>query len=328
MKKKRKLTFVTAFSLILLLIISGCSNNNQNKNEQADAEDDYPNEPITIYIPFSSGGVVDLSTRALAEGLEDELGVNIDIVERSGSGGIVAMKEISEENPDGYTLSAAQSFSQKYFEDVGYDVDDFTYISTTAYAHLPLVVNADSDWEDIDDLIDYGKENPGKIKWGTGSTMDEGVLSVMEFFESVGVEAEHVPFEGGNEVLQAILSGDIDTGITADYKSPYESGEIELLAEASGNENSDFPDVKTFEELGYSEGDPLMYYGIVGPDGMADETKETLDNAIQKVVESEDFEEQLESMGIKADYSNSEEYEKIKLEEDDRLGEAVDRILE
>src|SRR5699024_12263399 len=100
MKKKRILTFVTAFSLILLLIISGCSNNNQNKNEQADAEDDYPNEPITIYIPFSSGGVVDLSTRALAEGPEDELGVKMDMVERRGRGGSVAMREIGAEKPE------------------------------------------------------------------------------------------------------------------------------------------------------------------------------------------------------------------------------------
>lgn len=325
---KGKTLILTFFILTSIFIIIGCSNSEVNKDNTDLSEENYPSKTITIYTPFSAGGVVDLSTRALAEGLEEELGVNFNIVERSGSGGIIAMKEISGQEPDGYTLSAAQSFSQKYFEEVGYDVDDFTYISTTAYAQLPLVVRSDSEWDTIDDFIEYGKNNPGEIRWGSGSTMDEGVLSVMEFLKSAGIEAEHVPYEGGNDVLQAILSGDIQAGITADYKSPYEAGEIKLLAEASGKGNPDFPDVKTFTELGYAEGGPLMYYGIVGPKGIPEEKVNILEEAMEKVVQSDEFKERMENMGIRADYLNSEEYETVKQEEDERLGKAVDRILE
>src|SRR5699024_6158916 len=115
------------------------------------------------------------------------------------------MTEITNQEPDGYTLSAASDISHMHFEDVDYDIDSFTFVSSMAYAHHPLMVRADSEWESVDDLLNYAEENPGKLKWGSGGIVNPVVLVGRELFAENDVEAKQVPYDGGAEVLSGVL---------------------------------------------------------------------------------------------------------------------------
>ncbi|MCG5103230.1 Bug family tripartite tricarboxylate transporter substrate binding protein [Oceanobacillus alkalisoli] len=324
MKKKYGRLLLIGFCLLFtIFIMAGCS----GTNSEAEAHDDFPNKTINIYSPYSPGGYVDIITRQLADQLEDELGVTVNVSDRSGGGGIVAMTEISNQDSDGYTLSAATDISHMHFENVDYEIDDFTYVASMAYAHHPVIVRSDSEWESMDDLLEYAKENPGSLKWGSGGIVNPVVLAARELFDTSGVETEQVPYNGGSEVLSALLGGDIDVGVIADFKSSLESGSIKLLAESSLEANPSYPDVKTLEELGLTGEGPPTVYGIVGPKDIPDEVVEAIDAAMEKVINSDEYKNAMDKLGVQAFYRGSEDYEKLMFEEDERLGEVVPKYL-
>ncbi|WP_339235934.1 tripartite tricarboxylate transporter substrate binding protein [Oceanobacillus sp. FSL W7-1281] len=320
-----RLMLIGACSLFAIFLMAGCSS---DQSAGSASHDDFPNKTINIYSPYSPGGYVDIITRQLADQLEDELGVNINVSDHSGGGGIVAMTDILNQEPDGYTLSAASDISHMHFEDVGYEIEDFTFVSSMAYAHHPLIVRSDSEWDDLDDLLEYAEENPGSIRWGSGGIVNPVVLAGRELFDKSGVEAVQVPYDGGAEVLSALLGGDIDLGIIADFKSPYESGDIKLLAESSREADPNFPEVETLAELGYSDQGPLTTYGLIGPGDMPDEVVEVLEDAIGEVVNSDEFKEAMEQLGVEDYYRGSEDYQQLMIEEDQRLEEVVPQYVE
>ncbi|WP_159439921.1 Bug family tripartite tricarboxylate transporter substrate binding protein [Bacillus sinesaloumensis] len=309
-------------SLFTIFMLAACSAAN------SEAQEDFPNNTINIYSPYSPGGYVDIITRQLADQLEDELGVNVNVSDRSGGGGIVAMTEISKQKPDGYTLSAATDISHMHFENVDYGIDDFTFVSSMAYAHHPVIVRSDSEWDSIDDLLKYAEENPGSLKWGSGGIVNPVVLAARELFATSGVETEQVPYNGGAEVLSALLGGDIDVGIIADFKSSLESGAIKLLAESSLEANPSYPDVKTLHELGLTGEGPPTVYGIVGPKDIPDEIVEVLNSAMEKVINSDEYKNAMEKLGVQPFYRTPEEYKNLMIEEDKRLGEVVPKYLD
>lgn len=320
--------FVGVMFLIVVLLMASCSDSNNTEETEVEADEDFPEKTINIYSPYSPGGYADIITRAVAEGLEDELGVNVNVSDESGGGGIVAMTDIVNQEPDGYTLSAATDISHMHFEDVDYEVDDFTYIATTAYAHHPVMVREDSDWDDMDDLLEYAKDNPGSLKWGSGGIVNPVVLAGRELFAEQDIEAEQVPYDGGSEVLSALLSGDIDVGIIADFKSALDAGDIKLLAESSQEEDPNYPEVKTLSEEGYIDEGPPTVYGLVGPKDIPDNVVELINEKVNEILESEDFEKQMDDIGVEAYPKSPEEYQEIIFEEDKRLAEVVPKYSE
>src|SRR5699024_8578893 len=199
---------------------------------------------------------------------------------------------------------------------------------TMAYAHHPVMVREDSEWEDIDDMLEYAKENPGSLKWGSGGIVNPIVLAGREMFQDNNIDAKQVPYDGGAEVIEALLADDIDMGIVADFKSSLDAGDIKLLAEATDEADPNYPDVKTLEEEGLIEEGPPYSYGIVGPDEIPTKTLDKLNEAIETVINSEEYKEQLDEIGVEPFYKDSEEYEEIMVEEDKRLEQVVPEYSE
>ncbi|WP_158734793.1 tripartite tricarboxylate transporter substrate binding protein [Alteribacillus sp. YIM 98480] len=282
---------------------TNASEGDQESNENSS----YPEKPITIYSLFGSGGAVDQSVRLLADELETILDTEVNIEILEGAGGSVAITQLSNEEPDGYTLSAFANtpFLATQTEDLEYKVDDFTFVSSYVYAYHPLMVSSDSQWENIDELIEWAKDNPGKLTWSGGSPQSPTTITTQIMFDEAGVEAEYVPYDGGNEAMTALMGGHLDAAIAADYAGPLEAGDVRLLAEASGESDPDM-DIPTYGELGYSEGF-LQQYGIVAPEGLPSEITQTLNDAIAEAVQQDDYVEAIENMELEPLHIGSEE---------------------
>jgi tripartite-type tricarboxylate transporter receptor subunit TctC len=225
----------------------------------AQAQANYPDRPIRIILPFGPGGVADVSTRLVAARLSERIGQNFFIDNRPGAGGIAAAKGALNFPADGYTMFLAgntAAVSQSLFASLPYDIArDFTPVSLLAQFDMLLAAKTDTPFDTVQKLVAFGKENPGKLNFGTiavGSTQN---LSAELFKIVTGVKAAVVTFRTTPELMNAIDRGDVDVGF--DYYAafiPMVAGkQIKIIATSGDKRSPLFPGVSTVKDSGYPD---------------------------------------------------------------------------
>ena len=174
---------------------------------------DYPTRPIRIIVPTPAGGPVDVMARVLANALPPVLGQNVFIENKPGAGNTIGSRAAASADPDGYTLmvSAASGLimSPMIHKNAGYDASSFAAIALVAETPQVLVVNAQTPFKSIADLVAYAKANPGKLNYSTGGVGTLPHLNA-ELFKSVsGTNILHVPYKGGGPALTAVVAGEV-----------------------------------------------------------------------------------------------------------------------
>ncbi len=241
------------------------------------AQERYPARPVTIVVPFAAGGGGDAAIRFIADQVQKTRGATVVVENRPGGGATIGSSFVARSAPDGYTLglvSTSPFTVTPYFQKVPYDpIKDFTFIAQFTVNTAPVYVAADSRFKTIQELIDYGRANPGKLRWATAAPRGTNHIAMEAALRKLGVRATFVPFGGGSEAMAALLGGNIEFGIGTDFGPPFANKQIRLLAESGPVKIPGQPEVPTFGELGF----PLIlpiFLGIGGPAGMpADATK-------------------------------------------------------
>jgi tripartite-type tricarboxylate transporter receptor subunit TctC len=174
---------------------------------------DYPTRPIRIIVPTPAGGPVDVMARVLANALPPVLGQNVFIENKPGAGNTIGSRAAASADPDGYTLmvSAASGLimSPMIHKNAGYDASSFASIALVAETPQVLVVNAQTPFKAIADLVAYAKAHPGKLNYSTGGVGTLPHLNA-ELFKSVsGTNILHVPYKGGGPALTAVVAGEV-----------------------------------------------------------------------------------------------------------------------
>jgi tripartite-type tricarboxylate transporter receptor subunit TctC len=225
----------------------------------AQAQANYPDRPVRIILPYGPGGVADVSTRLVAAKLSERMGQNFFIDNRPGAGGIVAAKGALSFPADGYTLYLAgngAAISESLFASLPFDINrDFTAVSLLAQFDMLLATKPDTQFDTVQKLVAYGKQNPGKLNFGTiavGSTQN---LSAELFKMVTGVNAAVVTFRTTPELMTAIARGDVDVGF--DYYaafSPMVAGkQIKIIATSGDKPSPLFTGVPTVKDSGYPD---------------------------------------------------------------------------
>ena len=205
---------------------------------------DYPTRPIRIIAPTPAGGPVDVMARVLANALPPVLGQNVFIENKPG-------------DPDGYTLmvSAASGLimSPMIHKNAGYDASNFASIALVAETPQVLVVNAQTPFKSVADLVAYAKANPGKLNYSTGGVGTLPHLNA-ELFKSVsGTNILHVPYKGGGPALTAVVAGEVQ--MTFDTVSTslqlIQDGKLRALAIVGPKRAPEVSDVPAMPEIGF-----------------------------------------------------------------------------
>ena len=272
----------------------------------------YPEKPVTVYVAFTPGGSMDLTTRALCAAAEKFLGQQIIIENKPGGGGTVAPTLVSTARPDGYLLCAATStgiIRAPHFQSVSFKpLASFTPIVAFASPQNATCVRKDSPFKTHGDLIEYAKKNPGKVKYssaGVGTAMHHA----MEYVKlKEKVEIVHVPYTGSREALVALLGGHVDVCSSGPEHAPYvRSGEIRALAYHQSTRNPKNPDVPTLKELGYDFVNETVF-SILGPAGMPDAVVKKLEDAFRKAKETPEFKRVLDNLDMIPVFMGHREY--------------------
>ena len=219
----------------------------------------YPNKPLRIVVPFSAGGVADLTARVVGQKMSEGLGQPVIIENRPGAGGIVAAELVAKSSPDGYTLllmSNANAVSAGLFKSLPFDpVNDFQPISLMGTFDLVIVTSAESRFKTLQDLLEWARANPGKLNIGSINIGSTQHLTAELFKSAAGLDAVVIPFNGTPAVTSALRGGQIDVAVEvlSPMLSQIKGGTLRALAVTGAKRNLALPQVPTAQEGGVSK---------------------------------------------------------------------------
>jgi len=274
----------------------------------------YPNKPITVYCGFAPGATTDLTTRALAAGMEKHLGVPVIVENKPGAGATVAPALLAKQKPDGYTLTVTTSgalIKLPHLYKLGYDpLKDFTYLVYYSRYIGGLCVNGDSPFKTIHEFIAYAKEHPG-LSYGSSGTYTQQQMSVEFLAKCKGLTFKHVSTKGGQEFNTLLLGRHTDFVAGSGSHIPYvKQGVFRMLLVFNQDERDpNYPDIPTLKELGCEDCAP-GYYVVLGPKGMPPAISKMLVDTFKKVTEGPDFQKVLANHNVPYDFKGQAKLEK------------------
>jgi len=291
---------------------------------------DYPERPITLIVPWSAGGGTDATGRIIASMLEEKLGEPVNVVNRTGGGGIVGHTAIKEAEPDGYTLGIITTEVSMYepvgSADIAYD--DYTLVGLYNADPSAIFVRAESDYETVQDLAAALKEDPSALQASGANFGGLNHLSWVSLIDGIGADAEQaawIPTDGAAPSLQLLASGAIDAAVSQfpEAQALIEAGEIRPLAYLGPERNAAYPDVPTANEalgIDFAIGG---WRGLGAPKGIPDEATETLLSALEEIVASEAFREQMGKLNYGVVWQGGPDFEAYLAQRGEAFGKAI-----
>jgi tripartite-type tricarboxylate transporter receptor subunit TctC len=295
------------------------------------AQGAFPNKPLKIVVPFGAGGVADLTARTVAQKLGENLGQSIVIENKPGAGGVVATDSVTKSAPDGYTLllmSNATAVSAGLFKTLPYDAEkDLTPLSILGTFDIAIVVNNDSKFSTLGDLLSFAKANPGKLNIGSinvGSTQN---LAAELFKSTAGIDAQVVPFNGTPAVLTALRGGQIDVGveILAPVLPQIKGQALRALAVTGDKRALALPQVPTAKEAGVRNLYAASWNALAAPSKTPKDVVQKLNQEIQNALNHPDVRKKLQDMNVEPQPSSLQQAADLLSSETKRWGEVIQR---
>ena len=257
------------------------------------AAQDYPSRPIRVIAVTSPGGTSDIFMRALADELHKSFGQPVVIENRPGGSFNIGARACAEAPPDGYTICIMPgepiSFSKFLFKSLAYDPAAFEPITQLFTIVQALVVSKQLNVRTLPQLVALSKAKPGTLSYSTGS-VPFGV-----FFEAIktetGADIIRVPFRGGGEAVNALLSGATPVGFygLANMRGQMDAGLVVGLMVDSVKRSPLYPDIPTFPEAIGKPFNARSYFGLVAPPGTPKPIAVKLQAAIARIAARPDF---------------------------------------
>jgi tripartite-type tricarboxylate transporter receptor subunit TctC len=261
----------------------------------------YPDQPVTLVVPWPPGGGSDILMRMLADEASGRLGQPVVVVNKPGAGGSIGLREVADSPPDGYTISmiATGFISQQYGNPNAPELGDYDIIAYVGTDPAALSANIDTGWQSLEDFIAAAKAAPGSIRNGNDQPGGSSYLAIALMENALGVQVTRVPYAGYAPTLQALLSGEVQTATVSvpDMADPHKEGRLRILAVAGDDRHRMAPDVPTFNELGF----PLVtgtMRAIVAPKGLDPAVLAALEEAIVGALDDPAFRQKTDAAGF------------------------------
>ena len=290
---------------------------------------EYPKRPITMICPWGAGGGTDAVSRILATLLKTELGVPVNVVNRTGGGGAIGHTAMATARPDGYTIGLAtvEITMIHWMGLTRVTYKDITPVCMVNSDPAGINVRADAPWKTYKDLEKYVRENPGKLK--SSGTGPGGIwhLAMAGWLKAIGMAPtaiKWIPSKGAAPALQDLMAGGIDMSTCSlpEAATLIDVGRIRPLAIMAEKRDPLFPHVPTLKDKGvnWSCG---AWRGVVGPKGTSPQIVAVLERAIKKIVDSQEFKKFMKNRGYGIYWMDSESLARTLAEADEANGQIM-----
>ncbi|WP_174804473.1 Bug family tripartite tricarboxylate transporter substrate binding protein [Martelella limonii] len=273
---------------------------------------EYPERDVRMVVPWGAGGGTDGIVRKVTTLAEDNLDGTIYVENIEGGNSATGVGQVMSARPDGYTLGALTYDSIVTVPWQGmlpsYQMDKLDLIARITSEADAIIVDADSDYQSLDDLIEAAKADPGNVRVGVQNLGGRVHLTLLQLQQLTGAEFRIVSYPGGAAPQkEALLSGEVDVVLTSlgDFANLIEDGTARGIVEFSDAKNPTY-DVPTAEEAGV---DLLngSFIVLVAPAGTPEDVVAKIEAAYQEAYESAEFQDWLATIGVTPNWLAGEE---------------------
>ncbi|HWL28726.1 MAG TPA: tripartite tricarboxylate transporter substrate binding protein [Burkholderiaceae bacterium] len=274
----------------------------------------WPTKPVHIIVGWSAGGATDVIARYIAQKLSERLGQQFIVETKPGAGGNIGAEYVARAPADGHTLiflTSAHAINATLYRNLPFDpMISFTPLAMVGNMTQLLVVNPRLPYQSVQELIADAKQNPGKLKFASAGSGSSSHLAVEQLSAKAGIEVLHVPYKGTSQYISDLVSGRVDFAIdSATALLPLtRSKELRALAVSSYERSSTLPEIPTIAESGVPGYGVNLWFGYLGPAGMAPSLVDTINREIRDTVSEQSVVDKLKGFGltVSADFSPSQ----------------------
>lgn len=294
------------FAIALLAAAVACS---------AARAQDYPSQTIKLIVPFVAGGPVDALARVVSQHLQNRLGQNVIVENRSGGGTTIGAKAVASAPPDGYTLLVVGPNIAYYpvlFPNLDFDpAKALAPIATlVTWSHL-ISVAPSVPANTIPELVTYAKANPGKLAFGFGLATMPHIIGET-FKQATGIDIIDVPYRGGEQARADLLGGRVHINIAPvpQLLQLIRDGKIRAVGYTGPQRSPELPDVATMTESGYPQVgfNPDVWMGILAPAGTPNAIIDKLNREVNATLKSDEMAPALKRFGYEAKVTTPAEF--------------------
>lgn len=302
----------------------------------ANAQAAWPSRNITMIVPFPAGGQADLAARPVAMALERIFGKPVVVDNRAGGGGgSVGNAAAARAEPDGYTvlmtlssLAVLPEADRLFDRPVAYEMSQFAPVARVLADPTMLAVPASAPWKTVKDFVEDAKARPGQIPYGSSGPYGTLHIAMEMFAASAGIKLLHVPFRGAGPALTGLLTGTVQAVASAPgtLRGQVDDGKMRVLAGWGAKRVSSFPDVPTFQELGYKDVEFYIWAGLFAQKALPAPIMTRLREAVGEAVRAPEVVKTFETAGSPVAYMDAPEFAKFVEADSARLIAAVKKI--
>ncbi len=288
----------------------------------------FPNGPITLIVPYPPGNTTDIVTRLMARALAERIGQPVVISNRGGAGGAVGAKAVQLAPPNGYTIgliASGHSIQPWLDKSMPFDIrKDFAQLNLNYTGEYIMVVPQSFPAKNLAEFIAYAKANPGKVNYGStglGTTTHLGG----EMIKQAGkFEMTHVPYKGSTEVLQGVLTGDIQMylDLYGTIEAQIKAGRLRPIVVLGQKRRANMPDVPALNET-YPGMEVSAWTAYVAPLGTPKEITDKLSSEIAAVMRMPEIRQKFAELGAEAGGMSGNDLSQFILREYEKWGKVT-----
>ena len=279
------------------------------------AQNNWPNKPIRIIVPYTPGGFTDQMARIVQVGLQNRLQQTVTVDNKPGANSIIGVDMLAKAPADGSTFAvviAAYAANNTLYPKLPYDArKDLTGVSLLGVSPLLAAVNNDAPFKTAKELIDYARANPGKVSFGSSGNGSAAHLTSELLKSLTKTYMVHIPYRGAVPALTDLMGGQIQlffdaaTGLIAQGKA----GRVRLIGVSSDRRLPAVPDVPTFIEQGFAGFTGSTWAGMLAPAATPKDIVKRMSDEVGRIIKSDETRARLEAMGTFAAGGSPEEFD-------------------
>jgi tripartite-type tricarboxylate transporter receptor subunit TctC len=294
----------------------------------AQAQEAWPTRPIQCVVPFAAGGVLDLTTRVVAQQLSAQVGQPVVVENRGGANGNIGTDSVLRAPADGHTLMACSPYlatNPLLVPNTRWKTTDFAGVGLIGAPPNVFVVPASLPVRTLQEMVAYVKARPGALNVSNPSFGSSNHLGQELLFSLTGMDMQNVLYKTQAEMLPGIVSGDCAMGLcTIALALPFvRDGRLRALAISAPRRSPDLPDVPTIAEAGYPDAMFLPWFGVVASAATPRPLLKRLSDEMAKVMASPDVVARLEKMGAQLTPADGEGFDRLIASESKRWAEVI-----
>jgi tripartite-type tricarboxylate transporter receptor subunit TctC len=276
----------------------------------AQAQDSWPSKPVRFIVPSSPGGGTDLYARILAQALGDSLKQQFIVDNRPGASGNIGAAVAAKSVPDGYSFlvsaNPALTVNPSLYKNLPYNVErDFTPVTRGVVGPMVIAAHPSLPANSMAELVALGRNEPGKLAFGSAGTGSPTYLGVRMLEENTGARFIHVPYKGVGPAYQDLLGGQLKLPDLASALSHIRAGKLKAIAVSQATPV--LPGVPTFAQAGFAL-ELLTSFSVVAPSGTPEAIVQRLNSEIGRAMRTPAVADKLHAQALVPVFDTPEEF--------------------